>query len=46
MNEMFYNCSSICSLPDLWRWRFNRLSDDIGIFGGCFSIIDKIFKDK
>jgi len=46
MYEMFFNCSSICSVPDVLQWSVNSISDERGKFGECFSVVDKIFVDK
>jgi len=46
MYEMFFNCSSICSVPDVLQWSVNSISDERKKFGECFSVVDKIFVDK
>ena len=35
---MFHGCSSLVSLPDLWKWETNDVSDMIGTFCGCKSL--------
>ena len=36
---MFYNCSSLQSLPDISKWNTYSLENIHGIFNGCRSLI-------
>ena len=35
---MFYNCSSLSSLPDISKWNTNNITDMIMLFAGCSSL--------
>ena len=39
MNEMFENCKSLISLPDLSKWDTKKLINISEIFNGCSSLI-------
>ena len=36
--EMFSNCSSLKSLPDISKWNTNNVTDMMGLFLGCSSL--------
>ena len=38
MNNMFQNCSSLESLPEITKWNFDSLIDINYIFKGCKSL--------
>ena len=47
MYSMFYNCSSLNSLPDITKWNIKKLKYKEGMFKGCKErIIPKKFKDN
>ena len=47
ISEMFYECSSLISLPDISKWNTNKVTDMYNIFYGCLNIIvPKIIKTK
>ena len=37
-NEMFFECSSLKSLPDISKWNTNNVTDMNGLFVGCLSL--------
>ena len=38
MSGMFYDCSSLSSLPDISKWNTNNVTDMSHIFYGCSSL--------
>ena len=38
MSHMFYNCSSLSSLPDISKWNTNNVNYMNGLFFECFSL--------
>ena len=36
---MFYNCKSLCSLPDISKWNISKVNDISGMFSDCSSLI-------
>ena len=38
MSSMFYNCSSLSSLPDISKWNTNNVNDMKCMFYGCSSL--------
>ena len=38
MNEMFYECSSLSSLPDISKWNTNNVTDMSKMFSKCSSL--------
>ena len=38
MNNMFYGCSSLSSLPHISKWNTNNVTDISYIFNGCSSL--------
>ena len=47
MSDMFYNCSSLNSLPDISKWNIKKLKDKTDMFAGCNEhIIPKKFNDN
>jgi len=38
MSNMFYNCSLLESLPDIFKWNTNKVTDMRYIFAGCSSL--------
>ena len=39
MSEMFYNCSSLVSLPDISKWNTANVTYMNYMFSGCISLI-------
>ena len=39
MNRMFYNCSSLKSLPDISKWNTSNVTNMSEMFSGCSSLI-------
>ena len=39
MSELFYECSSLKSLPDISKWNVNNLETINNIFKGCSSLL-------
>ena len=39
LNGLFYNCSSLISLPDIPKWNTSKVKDMHGLFYNCFSLI-------
>ena len=39
MRELFYNCSSLISLPDISKWNTSKVKDMNGLFYNCSSLI-------
>ena len=39
MNEMFYKCNSLISLPDISNWNLSRVISMSHMFCGCKSLI-------
>ena len=45
INDMFYNCLSLLSLPDISKWNTNNTTHMSGMFIGCSNIIlSKVIK--
>jgi len=40
ISNLFNNCSSLSSLPDISKWDINRPIIMNNIFNGCFSILN------
>ena len=38
MQSMFYNCSSLISLPDISKWNTNNVKNMSWMFYGCSSL--------
>ena len=38
MNNMFYCCSSLSSLPDISKWNTNNVTNMNNMFYGCSSL--------
>ena len=38
MNNMFYECSSLSSLPDISKWNTNNITDMSNTFCWCKSL--------
>jgi len=38
MNDIFYGCSSLSSLPDISKWNMNKVTDISGMFNGWSSL--------
>jgi len=38
MNELFYNCYSLISLPDLSKWDISNVEDMDRMFCNCYSL--------
>ena len=39
MSSMFYNCSSLSSLPDISKWNTNNVTDMSRMFYNCSSLL-------
>ena len=39
MRNLFYNCSSLSSLPDLSKWNTNNVNDMSDMFSFCESLL-------
>ena len=39
MDEMFYGCSSLISLPDLSKWNTQNVEEKNDMFRGCLNTI-------
>ena len=39
MSEIFYNCLSLLSLPDISKWNTNNVEDMSGMFSDCSSLL-------
>ena len=39
LNGLFYNCSSLISLPDISKWKTDEVTDMNGLFYNCSSLI-------
>ena len=39
MKEMFYNCISLVSLPDMSKWNTSNVNNMSGMFSGCTSLL-------
>ena len=39
MSDMFANCSSLLSLPDISKWNNNKVNDMSHMFYGCSSLL-------
>ena len=39
MDYMFYNCSSLISLPDISKWNTIKVTDMRGMFDGCINLL-------
>ena len=39
MKAVFYECSSLISLPDISKWKTNNVNDMTGMFDECSSLI-------
>ena len=39
MYRMFYNCSSLSSLPDISKWNTNNVKDMHEMFKNCYSLL-------
>ena len=39
MSFMFYECSSLSSLPDISKWNTNNVTNMISIFNRCSSLL-------
>ena len=39
MREMFSNCFSLISLPDINKWNINKVEDNKNIFEDCLALI-------
>ena len=39
MKEMFYNCISLSSLPDISKWNTSLVNNMSGLFSGCSSLL-------
>ena len=39
MRQMFYNCSSLISLPDISKWNTNNVTNMSEMFSDCYSLI-------
>ena len=47
INGLFYNCSSLLSLPDISKWNTNKVTNMGDMFYGCPNIIfSKAIKEK
>ena len=38
MNNLFYNCSKLSSLPDIYKWNTNNITDMNNLFYNCSSL--------
>ena len=41
MSYLFYECSSLKSLPDISKWNVNNVTNMSALFKGCSSLIKK-----
>ena len=39
MRNMFYNCLSLSSLPDISKWNTNNINNMRGMFYNCLSLL-------
>ena len=39
MNNMFFGCTSLISLPDISKWNTSSVTDMSAMFGRCHSLI-------
>ena len=39
MKGLFYNCSSLISLPDISKWNTDKVKSYSGIFYNCLSLL-------
>ena len=44
MNNMFYGCKSLISLPDLSKWKISNAANMSDIFNGCINCLNIISK--
>ena len=36
---MFFNCTSLVSLPDISKWNVNKVENMMGLFESCTSLL-------
>ena len=41
MSEIFTDCKSLSSLPDISKWNTSNVNDMSGMFNGCDKILKK-----